>query len=133
MKEGNSAVWLQSGLDEKWGTDSIECFGNLRNVQDSLADGKTSHERRFGEPLQGPTIPFEAMVEYHPISKKDQSRLYQFGRKVLPGIFLGCASIADRIWNGDILIADMEDMGIMLASEIHPRRDNAEEVLISKK
>ena len=99
-----------------------------------LSGGRENfHERRFGEPLQGPTIPFEAMVEYHPISKKDQSRLHQFGRKVLPGIFLGYASIADRIWNGDILIADMEDMGKMLASEIHPRRDNAEEVLISKK
>ena len=34
-----------------------------------LADGKTPVERRFGEPLKGPIIPFAAMVEYHPTSR----------------------------------------------------------------
>ena len=29
------------------------------------------------------------MVEYHPSSPKDQARIYQFGKKILPGIFLG--------------------------------------------
>ena len=47
-----------------------------------------------------------AMVEYHPISTRDQSRLHQIGKKVLPGIFLGCELIAGGIWKGDILIAD---------------------------
>ena len=42
-------------------------------------------------PFNGPVIPFAAMVEYHPISAKDLSRLHQFGPKVLPGIFLGYA------------------------------------------
>ena len=42
----------------------------------------------------GATFPFGVMVEYHPISARDQSRLHQFGKKVLPGIFLGCALIA---------------------------------------
>ena len=40
-------------------------------------------------PLNGPVIPFGAMVEYHPTSAKDISRLHQFGSKVLPGKFLG--------------------------------------------
>ena len=56
--------------------------------------GKTPYERRFGEPLQGPIIPCGAMVEYRPISTRDQSRLHQFGKKVLPGTFLGYALIA---------------------------------------
>ena len=50
---------------------------------------KTLYERRFGELLTGPVIPFGSMVEYHPISVKDQSRIHQFAVKVLPGIFLG--------------------------------------------
>ena len=54
-----------------------------------LFDGKTPHGRRFGIPFNGPVIPFGALVEYHPISAKDLSRLYQFGSKVLPGKFLG--------------------------------------------
>ena len=40
--------------------------------------------------FEGPVIPFGAMVEYHPIPVRDRSRLHHFGKKVLPGIFLGC-------------------------------------------
>ena len=59
---------LQSGLDEKWWADSMECYCYLQNIQDLLSDGKTPYERRFGKPFSGPVIPFGAMVEYHPIS-----------------------------------------------------------------
>ena len=89
VKEGTSTVLLQSGLGNEWWADSMECYCSLRNIQDLLSDGKTPYERRFGMPFDGPVIPFGAMVEYHPISAKDQSRLHQFGAKVLPGIFLG--------------------------------------------
>ena len=34
--------------------------------------------------LKGPIIPFGSLVEYHPITAKDQSRIHQFGKKVLP-------------------------------------------------
>ena len=57
-------------------------------------------ERRFEELCKGPVIPLEAMVEYFPISAKAQSRLYQFGKKVLSGIFLGLVAV--RIWKGNI-------------------------------
>ena len=87
-----SAVLLQSGLDEEW-ADSVERYCYLRKARDLLSDGKTPYDRRVGEPLKGPVIPF-GMVEYHP-TPKDQSRLHQFGKKVLPGICLGYALIAD--------------------------------------
>ena len=76
----------------------MECYCYLRNVQDLLADGKTPYARRFGEPCKGPVIPFGAMVEYYPISSRDQSRLHQCGKKVLPGIFLGYELIARRVF-----------------------------------
>ena len=88
VKEGTSAVLLQSGLNECWWADSMECYTYLRNVTDLLSDGKTPYERRFGQPLKGPIIPFGSLVEYHPITAKDQSRIHQFGKKVLPGLFL---------------------------------------------
>ena len=96
VKEGTSAVLLQSGLDNEWWADSMECYGYLRNIQDLLSDGKTPYERRFGKPCNGPVIPFGAMVEYHHISAKDLSRLHQFGPKVLPGVFLGFALKSGR-------------------------------------
>ena len=86
MKEGTSAVLLQSGLDEKCWADSRECYGYLRNIQDLLSDGKSPYERRFGMPFDGPVIPLGAMVEYHSVSAKDTSRRHQCGSKVLPGI-----------------------------------------------
>ena len=89
VKEGTSAVLLQSGLNENWWADSMECYTYLRNVTDLLSDGKTPYERRFGQPFKGPIIPFGSVVEYHPTTAKDQSRIHQFGKKVLPGLFLG--------------------------------------------
>ena len=46
------------------------------------------------EPFQGPILPFGSLVAYHPISTKHQSRIHQFGKKVLPGLFLGYALYA---------------------------------------
>ena len=65
VKEGTSAVLLQSGLNESWWADSMECYTYLRNVTDLLSDGKTPYERRFGQPFEGPIIPFGSLVEYH--------------------------------------------------------------------
>ena len=65
------------------------------------------------------------MVEYHPISARDQSRLHQLGKKVLPGILFGFALIAGKFWKGDILVEDIEELEMMDASEIHLRRINA--------
>ena len=132
VKEGTSAVLLQSGLNENWWADSMECYTYLRNVQDLLSDGKTPYERRFGKPFKGPIIPFGSLVEYYPISAKDQSRIHQFGKKVLPGLFLGYALYAGGIWKGDVLVADLEELETMDASEIYSKRLNAKEVIFPK-
>ena len=132
LKEGTSAVLLQSGLNESWWADSLECFTCLRNVTDLLSDGKTPYERRFGQPFTGPIIPFGSLVEDHLITAKDQSRIHQFGKKVLPGLFLGYALYAVRIWKGDVLVADLEELETMNASEIYSKRLNAKEVIFPK-
>ena len=96
----------------------------LRNVTDLLSDGKTPNERRFGKPFKGPIIPFGSLVEYHPITAKDQSRIHQFGKKVLPGLFLGYALYAGGIWKGDVLIADIEELETMDASQNYSQKDS---------
>ena len=131
VKEGTSAIVLQSGLkiggQIPWNVKSI-----WRNVQDLLSDGKTPYERRFGKPFKGPIIPFGSLVEYYSISAKDQSRIHQFGKKVLPGLFLGYALYAGGIWKGDVLVADLEELETMDASEIYSKRLNAKEVIFPK-
>ena len=49
IKEETSAVLLQPGLDDKSWSDSVKCCCCLRDDQDLLADGKSQHERRFGD------------------------------------------------------------------------------------
>ena len=120
VKEGTSAVLLQSGLNESWWADSMECYTYLRNVTDLLYDGKTPYERRFGQSFEGPIFPFGSLVEYHPITAKDQSRIHQFGKKVLPGLFLGYAVYVEGIWKG------------MDASGICFKRLNAKEAIFPK-
>ena len=51
VKEG-SAVLLQSGLNESWWADSMECYTYLRNVTDLLSDGNYNCEG----PVKNPSI-----------------------------------------------------------------------------
>ena len=118
MRRYCSLVWIMNGGRIPWNV-TVICEIFRRNFL-----MKTPCERRFGMPFNGPVIPFGAMVEYHPISAKDQSRLHQFGSKVLPGIFLDYASYAVRICKGDIMVADIEELEQMDASELHARRLN---------
>ena len=111
----------------------MECYTYLRNVTDLLSDGKTPYERRFGKPFEGPIIPFGSLVEYRPITAKDQSRIHQFGKKVLPGLFVGYGLYAGGIWKGDVLVADLEELETMDASEIYSKRLNAKEVIFHPK
>ena len=97
QKEETSAVLLQSGSDDKWRSDSMECYCCLRDDQDLLADGKSQNERRYG------------------------------------ASFLWHALFAGWIWEEDILIAEIEELEKLDASEIYPRRLIAKEVLTTQK
>ena len=78
-----SCVWITNGGRIPWNVTAVCEIIRINK----LSDGKTPYERRFGMPFSGPVIPFGAMVEYHPNSAKDQSRLHQFGSKVLSVFF----------------------------------------------
>ena len=86
----------------------------------------------FGQPFKGPIIQCGSLVEYHPVTAKDQSRIHQFGKKVLLGLFFGYALYAGRLWKGDVLVADLEELEAMDASEIYSKRLNAKEVMFPK-
>ena len=84
MKNGGLILWNTIAL--------------FRMSRTSWQVGKKPYERRFGEPFEGPVIPFGAMVEYHPVSEKDKSRLHQYGKKVSPGKFLEYVLFTGGIW-----------------------------------
>ena len=61
-------------------------------------------------------------------SAKDQPRIHQFG-----GLFRGYALYAGGIWKCDFLVADLEELETMDASEICLKRLNAKEVIFRPK
>ena len=118
MKVGGQILW------------NVTPFCETSQIYDLM--GRRPCERRFGQPFKGPIIPFGSLVEYHPFTAKDQSRILQFGKKVLPGLFLGYVLYAGGIWKGDALIADVEELETMDASEIYSKRLNAKEAIFPK-
>ena len=131
VEEGTSAALLQSGLDEKWWTDSMECYTYLRNIQDLLSDGKTPYERRFGLPFTSDTVWSNCRISPYVFERPIWTAsvwLRSLARYILP-----LCIVRGRIWKGDIVIADIEEEEDMDASEIHARRLNAKEVLTPMK
>ena len=86
----------------------------------------------LGNHLKDQLFHFGSLVEHHSITAKDQSRIHQFGKKVLPGLFLGYALYAGWIWKGDVLIADLDELETMGASEIYSKRLNAKDVIFPR-
>ena len=131
VKEGTSAVLLQSGLDEKMvGRFYGMFYLSAKHSQIYYLMGRRPMKDVLENLFKRPIIPFCSLVEYHPITAKDQSRIHQFGKKVFPGLFLGYALYAVRIWKGDI--ADVEELETMDASEIYSKRLNAKELIFPK-
>ena len=123
MKKGGRVPWSVTAICETY---KISCL-----MEKHLAKGDSANHSK------GPVIPFgswqsitlfllkicrdctnSASKSCHENSldmrctrsaAKDTGRLHQFGPKVLPGIFLGCALHAGRIWKGDILVGDIEE------------------------
>ena len=87
-KEGASAVlWMKNGGPIFWNAIVIcEVF---------KTSWHTPYETRFGEAFKKANSTFlEQWLKNHPISPKDQARIHQFGKNVLPGIFVGYELIA---------------------------------------
>ena len=117
----NSARTVQYKLNAQ----SLRLFGVHSDVNDVHRAGANRLQNKQKNP-------FGSLVEYYPNSSKDHSRIHQFGKNVLPGLFLGYALYAGRLWKGDILVADIEELETMDASEIYSKRLNAKEVIFHK-
>ena len=118
MKVGGQIPWNVTLVCE---TSQIYCLMGRRPMKDVL-----------GNHLKDLLFHLVHWLNIIILLRKDQSRIHQFGKKVLPGLFLGCALYADGIWKGDVLIADLEELETMDASEIHSKRLNAKEVIFPK-
>ena len=118
MKVGGLILWNVILICE---TSQIYCLMGRHPMKDV-----------FGQPFKGPIIPFGSLVEYYPITAKDQSRIRQFGKKGLPGLFLGFSMNVGGIWKDDLMVADLEELETMDASEIYSKKTQCERGDISQ-
>ena len=118
VKEGTSAVLLQSSLDENWWADSMECYCYLRNIQDLSSDGKTHMRDVLRNHLTDQLYRLEQPIVTASIWSYNPARY-------IPRI---CVV---RGWNLERrhLGPDIEELEQMDASEIYAKRLNAKEVL----
>ena len=106
----------------------------LRNVTDLLSDGKTPMKDVLENHLKDQSF---RLVHWSSITlflRMTSQESINVERKSLPGLFLGYALYAGRrgVWKGDVLIADLEELETMDASEIYSKRLNAKEVTFHK-
>ena len=80
MKNGGLIPW---NAVPTCGTFKISCLMGRHHMKDALENLLMDQFSRLVH-----------WVEYYPISAKDQPRIHQFGKQVLPGLFLGYALYA---------------------------------------
>ena len=112
----------------------MECYTYLRNILDLLSDGKTPFQRRFGQPLKGPIIPFGSLVlSIILLLQRTSQESINLERKSYLDCSLDTLCTRGGIWKGDVLVADLEELETMDASEIHSKRLNAKEAIFPKR
>ena len=132
VKEGTSAVLLQSGLDEKWWADSMECYCFLRNVQDLVGRWENSVWKTIWRTIQRANNSFWSngwkSSDFSARSIKTSS-IWQESVTW----YLSWEISREEFGKEIFWLRILEDLEKLDASEIYPRRINAKEVLISQK
>ena len=83
VREGTSALLVQSGLSAKMVSEQMECFSYQRNVQNKLADRKSTIKEDVGFHLMVQTYQLGTHFILDPNPTKDESRPHQLGTKML--------------------------------------------------
>ena len=133
MKEGTSAVLLQSGLDENWWADSMECFTYLRNIQDLLSDGKPLHTREVLENhLKDRLFRLVHWLSITLFLRKISQKSTNLERKSYLDCSLDTHCTREVFGRVTHWLADFEEVETMDASEIYSERLNAKELIFPK-
>ena len=120
MKNGGLILWCAFAI--------CEMFKTSWQMEKHLMDGVSENH------FEGSAIPFGAMVEYHPIPARDQSRLHHFGKTSftcnIPRIRIDRVENLERRHFWLQTLTSWENLD---ASEVHSRRLNAQEVLTPRR
>ena len=125
VKEGTSAVLSQSGLDENWWTDSMECCTYLRNVTDLLSWWEDSIRKTFWETLWRTNHSVWFIGWELPYLCERPVKNPSIWKESLTWIVPWIRSVQEVNLEGDIMVADIEELETMDASEIYSKKKDS--------
>ena len=113
----------------------MECYTYLRNVTDLLSDGKTPYERRFGQTiLKDRLFPFGSLVWVSPYNCEGPVQdSINLERKSYLEYSSDTLCTRGEFGRGDVLVADLEELETMDASEIYSKKTQCERGDISQR
>ena len=133
VKEGTSAVLLQPGLDQKWWADSMECYTICETFKISCLMGKLHTKDVLENHLKDQSFHLVHWLSITQFLRKTSQESINLERKSYLDYSSDTLCTRVRIWKGDIMVADIEELETMDASEIYSTRLNAKEVVFSQR
>ena len=103
--------------------DSMEYFRCLRERENYQS------ERCIDESVESKNS-ISIVIGYHPNSVLNLLRFHQLGSTAFPGTLLEYVWYAEKIWNGVLMVADLQQVDEMDESEFHAEKLNAREVTL---
>ena len=134
VKEGTSAVLLQSGLDQTNG--GLIPWNALAICEMSKTSWQMGKLLTQGDSENHAKAQWFLLVQWLNIIRflpETSQRSTNVVRKCYQEYASDTLCTRGWIWKGDILVADIEELEKMDALEIHPRRINAKEVLTAQR
>ena len=95
----------------------MECRCSLHNIHDSLADGKTSFQKKT-----------QCSRKCSECIFWNSQQLSKWARQMLSGIFMGYVLHTGDGWTGDLLIAGWSEKEACTASDVHVERFSSQAI-----
>ena len=117
-KKGTSAVLLQSGLNEKWWSDSMKCFYYLQNVQKPLGKREILIWTKIRRIIQRTSSTIWRTNWIPPRTQRKTKYKFINWEEVITRNFIGYALFAEvKFGEEDILITEVEELENLASSK----------------
>ena len=132
-KKGTSAVLLQSGPDNEWWADSHGMLLQSAKHSRSLVRWEDTTWKAVRNAIEWTSYPVWSNGRISPYFCQRPVATASVRSKSLARWIPWICVVRGRIWKGDVMVADIEELEQMNVSELHARRLSAKEVLTPTK
>ena len=106
LREGIAVLLSQSGLNDSWWSEAMNCYCFLHNAVYQQNCGNTVYFKRFGASFSGPLIAMGTAVFYKLSSINGHSSKGFPRSTIRAGVFMGYSQRDGGDWDSNLLIMD---------------------------